>query len=317
MNTPISANSVVAGVDGSTAGVLAARWAARAATRYGLPLQLVHANPPLPASAYPTMGLYIDALRKATREEGEQFLSTALAAASEVAPDLKITHWQRVGDPIDVLSLASATARVLVVGATGRTGLTELLAGSTALALPSRAHCPVVVVRQRPETPDAADDTDATDVTAWPVVVGVAGTPQDDPAVEFAFEQASMLGVELIAVHSWSDSVLPDLDRVTGRRDDWNAIFERERRTLAESLAGYLERYPDVTVRPVVVYDRPTRALLDYAATSQLLVVGTRGRGRVTGALLGSTSRAAMKLAPCPVAVVARGRTARGGEPDS
>jgi nucleotide-binding universal stress UspA family protein len=299
MDMPVSANSVVVGVDGSAAGVDAARWAADAAMRYGLPLQLVHAIPPLPANAYPTMALYIETLRSATQREGEEFLDAAAAAAREVAPDLDTTRWQKVGDPVEVLSLASATARVIVVGAIGQTGLTGLLVGSTALALPSRAHCPVIVVRQRPDGADAVDG---------PVVVGVLGASLDDPAVEFGFEQASMRGVELTAVHSWSDSPLPDIDRVTGRRDDWNAIFERERRLLSEGLAGYAERYPDVTVRPVVVYDRPARALLDSARSAQLLVVGTHGRGRITGALLGSTSRAVMKLAPCPVAVVARVR---------
>lgn len=299
MNMPVSANSVAVGVDGSVAGLDAARWAARAAMLYGLPLQLVHAIPPLPANAYPTMALYIDTLRIATHKEGEEFLDAAAAAARDVAPDVDITRWQKVGDPIEVLSLASASARVIAVGATGQTGLTGLLVGSTALALPSRAHCPVVVVRQR------VDDADTTD---GPVVVGVLGASLDDPAVNFGFEQASMRGVDLIAVHSWSDSPLPDIDRLTGRRDDWNAIFERERRLLAEGLAGFAEHYPDVSVRPVVVYDRPARALLEYARSAQLLVVGTHGRGRITGALLGSTSRAAMKLAPCPVAVVARVR---------
>jgi len=297
MDIPLSANSVIAGVDGSTASVQAAQWAAAAAMRYGLPLQLVHAIPPLPANAYPTMGLYIETLRRATHQEGEEILDKAAAAARNLTPDLEIARWQKVGDPLDVLSLASATARVIAVGATGQTGLIELLAGSTALALPSRAHCPVVVVRQHPDGTDAADG---------PVVVGVAGSPLDDPAVAFAFEQASMLDAELVAVHSWSDSPLPDVDRITGLHDDWNVIFERERRLLAEGLAGYGDRYPEVTVRPVVVYDRPTRALLDHAKSAQLLVVGSHGRGRITGALLGSTSRAVMKLAPCPVAVVAR-----------
>jgi nucleotide-binding universal stress UspA family protein len=297
MDMPVSANSVVAGVDGSTASVQAAQWAAAAAIRYGLPLQLVHAIPPLPANAYPTMGPNIETLRRAVHQEGEELLDKAAAAARNAAPDVTIIPWQKVGDPVDVLSLASATARVIAVGATGQTGLIELLAGSTALALPAHSHCPVVVVRHR------ADGTDAAD---GPVVVGVVGTPLDDPAVAFAFEQASLLGVELIAVHSWSDSALPDIDRITGQHDDWNAIFERERRLLAEGFAGYGERYPEVAVRPIVVYDRPTRALLDHARYAQLLVVGSRGRGRVTGALLGSTSRAVMKLAPCPVAVVAR-----------
>lgn len=297
MDTSMSASSVIAGVDGSAAGVHAAQWAAVAAVRYGLPLQLVHAIPLLPADAYGAMGPYLETLHTALEQEGTELLDKAVTAARDVAPDLVITGWQKTGDPVEVLSRASATARVIAVGATGRTGLIELLAGSTALTLPSRAHCPVVVVRQRPDGTDADDG---------PIVAGVAGTPLDDSAVRFAFEQASMRGAELVALHSWSDSPLPDIDRLAGWDDGWNSLMERERRLLAERLAGYGERYPEVAVRPVVVYDRPTRALLDHAQSAQLLVVGSHGRGRVTAALLGSTSRAVMKLARCSVAVVAR-----------
>jgi nucleotide-binding universal stress UspA family protein len=299
MDAPLSANSVIAGVDGSAAAVHAVRWAAEAAQRSGLPLQLAHAIPPPPANPYPTMVEHMDTLRRAARQEGEEFLGTAAVAARQVAPTLTVSCWQRVGQPIDVLSLASATARVMVVGATGQTGLVELLAGSTALSLPSRAHCPVVVVPHRRHGAGPADG---------PVVVGVEGTPLDDPVIGFAFEQASMLGVELIAVHSWSDSPLPDIDRITGQRDHWNLILGRERRLLAEGLAGFGERHPDVSVRPIVVYDKPARALVDYGRSAQLLVVGSHGRGRFPGALLGSTSRAATKLSPCPIAVVARDR---------
>ena len=73
---------------------------------------------------------------------------------------------------------------------------------------------------------------------------------------------------------------------------------------LGHRLAGYAERYPDVQVTRVVTRDRPVRALVDAAKGAQLLVVGSHGRGGFKGMLLGSTSRALLQSAPCPMMVV-------------
>jgi nucleotide-binding universal stress UspA family protein len=44
--------------------------------------------------------------------------------------------------------------------------------------------------------------------------------------------------------------------------------------------------------------------LLEAAQDADLLVVGNRGRGNITAALLGSTSAKVADEAPCPVVVV-------------
>ena len=63
------------------------------------------------------------------------------------------------------------------------------------------------------------------------------------------------------------------------------------------------QKYPEVSVRRVVVRDRPVRQLLEQAQDAQLLVVGSRGHGGVSGMLLGSTSQALIYHAPCPLLV--------------
>jgi nucleotide-binding universal stress UspA family protein len=80
-----------------------------------------------------------------------------------------------------------------------------------------------------------------------------------------------------------------------------------------ERLRPWCERYPDLQVRRVVAPDRPSRMLLDHAEDAQLLVVGSRGRGAFRGMLLGSTSRALLHHATCPLAVV----RSEGGPPGS
>lgn len=286
---------VVVGIDGSSAGLQAARWAAAEAKRQGAPLRLVHAVPRLPRDPYPTTGWYISELAAAAKSDGARFLAEARDAAAEVAGDVEISEVQHMGMAAEVIGRESASGRMVVVGATGRSGLSDLMIGSTALRLPASSYAPVIVARGR---------ADGLPVDSAPVVVGVSGSELDEAPLEFAFDYAAECGVELVAVHAWSDAALPDFDRVANAPDAWRPIEEREKRVLSESLAGYAERYPDVQVRHVIVYDRPARALVEQSADARLVVVGTRGRGPLTGAILGSTSRAVGKLARCPVAIV-------------
>ena len=80
---------------------------------------------------------------------------------------------------------------------------------------------------------------------------------------------------------------------------DWEGVMADEERVLAEALAGWSEKEPDVEVRQVVVREKAARALLAAGLTAQLLVVGHH-RGR----RLGSTAHGVLHRANCPVAVV-------------
>ncbi len=140
--------------------------------------------------------------------------------------------------------------------------------------------------------------------TEGPIVVGIDGSESSKAAVEVAFEQAAARGASLVAVNVWSDvSVQPSLG-ASPEDPLWSSIQTGEEVVLSERLAGYQERYPDVTVERVVARDRPVRVLSEFAEKAQLIVVGSRGRGGFTGMLLGSTSNALLHTADCPVMIV-------------
>ena len=94
---------------------------------------------------------------------------------------------------------------------------------------------------------------------------------------------------------------------------DWNAIEADEREVSAQRLAGWGEKYPDVPVQRIVARDRPAHRLLEQARGAQLVVVGSRGRGSLSGLFLGSVSHALLHHAPCPVVIV-RPEPGTGGD---
>jgi len=77
---------------------------------------------------------------------------------------------------------------------------------------------------------------------------------------------------------------------------------------LTEQLAGWREKYPDVTVRQAVLQGRPGRALLGYAQHAQahprMIVVGGSGHGGLAEYLLGTTARTLISQALYPVILV-------------
>ncbi|MFJ6671208.1 universal stress protein [Actinosynnema sp. NPDC091369] len=280
---------IVVGVDGSASALTAAEWAALEAVRHRVPLHLVHAYL-LPAGGYPEVLMTGPEVREAFEQQGRQWLDEAATAARAAAPGVEVDTSIVVARPAAALISASRVARLVVLGSRGLGGFTGLLVGSVAVALAARGKSPVVVVRE-----EIRQD--------GPVVVGVDGSPTSEEAIAFAFAEASLAGAPLTAVIAWTDFLVDSAfhSRFTV---DWAQVEDEQLRLLSERLAGWQEKYPDVSVERVVVHDRPVRALLNAAKDARLLVVGSHGMGGFTGMLLGSTSQALVYHAPCPLAVV-------------
>lgn len=289
-------NIVVVAVDGSEASKVAVRWAANTALKRGVPLRLA-ASYAMPQFLYaegmaPPQELFDD-LQNETLDKIEE----ARVVAREVAPDIKIGHVVAEGSPIDMLLEMSKDVTMIVMGSRGLGGLSSMVMGSVSAAVVSHAHCPVVVVRE--------DNDVRPDTKYGPIVVGVDGSGVSQKAIEYAFAEASARGCGLIAVHTWMDmQVQASLAGLSAAQQQWQVVEEEQHALLAQRLAGFAERYPDVDVTRVVTRDRPVRALVDASEGAQLLVVGSHGRGGFKGMLLGSTSRALLQSAPCPMMVV-------------
>lgn len=287
---------VVVGVDGSASALSAVRLAARAAMDRCRPLRVVHAftwpllHVPLgPSPLGPAEG--------GLRHQAEQFVEQAVAEAVKAAPETVITGAVVEGAAPAVLLRESRDAALIVLGDRGLGGFTGLLIGSVAVQVAAHADCPVMVARG-----DGRAD--------GPVVVGVDGSELSDLAVGFAMEEAALRGNALVAVHAWTHPVSIEPGDMLPLVYDVDALDAEEKLLLAEAVAGWSERYPDVPVTRRTVRGQAARVLLEESAAAQLLVVGARGKGGFAGLLLGSVSQALLHHAACPLAIV---RAHRGG----
>lgn len=285
---------VVVGIDGSARAYAAVSWAAREAQRHGCALHIVSAlgdlNPHengirLPQSYFADR----DRAVHAHLDEAVAIARTTRTATSST----EITSSVLDGPARPALLEASKSARMVVVGSRGLGQITAALAGSVAVALAAHAQSPVVVIRGHAGQTSGTGD----------VVVGVDGTENSLPALAAAFEEASLRATGLVAVHTWSPFTLP---RAFDDQLDlpWDEVEAAEQAVLAESLAGWSERYPETSVTRTVVRGRSAAELRERAADAELLVVGSQGRGGFAGMLIGSTSTALLHTAECPLMIV-------------
>ncbi|MEZ0355141.1 universal stress protein [Mycobacterium sp. ENV421] len=293
MSTSATKYDIVVGVDGSPESKVAVDWAARDAALRGAQVHLVHVLSSPVVMTFPEVPVpsgYLQWQEDSAREILESATETVAAAAK----DVKVTTEIVSGSPIPTLADLSKDAQLIVVGCRGRGALARSLLGSVSTGLVHHAHCPVAIIHD--------EDTLTARPSKAPVVVGVDGSPASEKALEIAYEQASLRGVELVAVHAWSDTGVFEFPGL-----DWSALRSIAEETLAERLAGWQERYPDVVVHRLVVADRPAQQLIEQSESAQLTVLGSHGRGGFAGMLLGSVSTAVVHGSRQPVIVARSG----------
>jgi nucleotide-binding universal stress UspA family protein len=279
---------VVVGVDGSDYALTALDWAAEKAARHGWPLRLVNAY-----QVYVTaMPVAATALPPPT-EESRKILDEARERVIAAYPDLTVTTVQHEGTAPSVLVRESEQARLLVVGREGIGRIAELVLGSVSMEVAARAKVPVAVIPANWSPP------------AEPyrrIVVGVDGSENCQAAVELAFATAAEQEAELVAVYAWHQPTRwPEGWPIGADEPRFKAEYDR---ILASATAPWLDKYPQVNVTTVSEVDHPAVALERHAAAADMVVIGGRGHGTVTGMLLGSVARAILRHIDRPVMVV-------------
>ncbi|WP_327036044.1 universal stress protein [Micromonospora ureilytica] len=287
-----SANNaaVVVGVDGSESALRAVRLAATEAAHRHRPLRVVHGFiwpllhvPVSPAPDAPPGG--------GLRHRAEELVEAAVREAEATVPGLSISGEIIDGEATAVLVGESPTAALLVLGDRGLGGFSALVVGSVAVQVAAYADCPVLVARgtQRPDEP---------------VLVAVDGSDGSRRAADFAAETAVSLGVPLVALHAYRHPGSSGPGDMQPLVYDEAKLHGEQERMLTGWLTGLTEDHRDLRLTCRVVHGRPGSVLAEASRSAQLAVVGGRGRGEVTGLLLGSVSQSVLHHAQCPVVVV-------------
>jgi nucleotide-binding universal stress UspA family protein len=146
------------------------------------------------------------------------------------------------------------------------------------------------------------------DYTGPRIVAGVDGSPSSLRALRWAVRQAGLTGAAVDAVITWhypaSEGGYGWSPIGTGTAFDGREAAEK---VLADAVGGVSSPDSRIPVHGRVVEGNAAQELIDASDGADLLVVGSRGHGGFTEALLGSIGQHCVHHAHCPVVVI-RGR---------
>jgi len=312
------AKTILCGVDGSQHSVRAAKVAQALSRALEIDLVLAHVSPggvrPLPV-AHPVAAA------------SDLELESDLAVIADTAERAGLTgvRTRRVAAASPTAGLV-ATARVelpylIVIGASGHSVLREALLGSVAGELPLKAPCPVVVTPPDVVMPDAMSPADDNSI-----VCGVGDSAETEAVARTAGDLARALEARLVLLHARLPQP-PVGSAAMGRHSlaiADHVVAEREERISADVLGRATEwsGCERPALETVIETGDPAERIEAVAERERadLIVVGSRGRGLLRAAVLGSTSRKLAAGARRPVVIVgpsaqARAEGARAGPP--
>lgn len=289
---------ILVGVDGSPSGRTALAWAIDAAAARRLQVQAVYTWH-VPAAAYGAPG-FIPLDAEQVRKEAEHMIEAELAeigADPAVPVQIDVVEGQA---PAVLRGLAEdPQVSLVVVGTRGHGTAAGMMLGSVSHALSHDSPKPLVIV---PDT----NGSDTTHRRIGHVVVGVDGSPGAAAAVEWAAAEARARSarLELVAAWSWTSQTLPPnfSSNVNFETAVRQVCHENAENVLSQAVDGV-----DLTGLEVVRTVRegpPAEVLLEAAATSDLLVVGSRGLGKTKELFLGSVSHTLAHHVKVPTVIV-------------
>lgn len=171
-------------------------------------------------------------------------------------------------------------AQLLVVGAHGRSLVGETILGSTALALLERCDVPILVVRN------------GTEQDYQRALVGVEFGAASAQAVQYAAALCPQADLSLL--HAYEDPFAAELFLGQANPEAESYYRGRAREQAKRSLDGFVAGLGELAGRchPLIAYG-PPGLLLAHEAQHQhadLVVLGSRRKGRLDAALLGSVA---------------------------
>ncbi|MBT2188360.1 universal stress protein [Sphingobium nicotianae] len=138
------------------------------------------------------------------------------------------------------------------------------------------------------------------------IMVATDGSAGADRAVDRAAYLAHSLSAELVIVTICGDLGASDLRALSRAGEDIGGALDSAADQILADATERAHRSGAGTVRTNSAWGDPAQAIIEMARSegATMLVVGRRGRGRLTGLVLGSVSQKLTSLAGCAVLVV-------------
>jgi len=291
---------ILVGVDFTPGSLAAAVRAAEVAAQHGARLTLVHAatvpeRPAVPESMQATADAYLDVLvdRLAGDRDRLATLRTELSAHGVEVSQVLV---DRFADDALVEAATELHVDLIVTGTSEQSKLRRWLLGSVAESVVRTAPCSVLVARSG--DPDRGFQR---------VVVGTDFSPAADTALERAFDLAAP-GATIDVVHCFHlafPAAAPDQLPLGPDPRTLQGQLSADAVARGEELIARLAR-PGFTTAFTLRDDTARHGLCDLAEEqhADLIIVGSHGHRGLRRALLGSTTEAVVRHAPCSVLVV-------------
>lgn len=282
---------ILVGVNATEGSAVALHWAAAECRLRDGELWLVHVPP---TSTDPPL-IWSDQQARPAQVGSSVQLADLAAATRAGYPDLAVDTLLGHGDVADTLTDLSALADLLVLGTTGLAGNLTSLLGSVSSRVAAQAHCPVVIVPNRPLAVRSARAAEPT------IVVGIADTAAGELALRFAFDEARRHRVSVTAVQAWyADEAGPTPASGTSEAAEQ---AELERRLLAR-LATVRAEHPGVAATASLRHGHPAEVMLGAARDAELVVLGAHHSDNRWSSRLGPVPQTVLHHTDCPVVLV-------------
>lgn len=138
------------------------------------------------------------------------------------------------------------------------------------------------------------------------IIVGTDGSRGANRAIIAAAQLARAVNTDLYIVTVGDDLSTSDLNKLARIEGDIGDALELVSNQLLDQAKKRATKAGATSVKLRTGWGDPAKAIIEIAQREKanLIVVGRRGRSRLTGLLLGSVSQKLASLAPCLVMIV-------------
>ncbi len=134
------------------------------------------------------------------------------------------------------------------------------------------------------------------------------GSDPSKHALEYAIEIAKKWGSSLFIISVVPNIVLPviepglSIENIDKLEEETKNIYKKVLIQAEEKL----EKYPEIQYKTILEHGRPCKVINDVASEENvdLIIIGSRGLGGITGYILGSTSHRVADHCKMPILIV-------------